>query len=387
MKKRNIFIIAGIVLIALITLVLAADFTPQGNINLRSVYNITGAVYIFADSFNGSGEFITGIPTYNVTYDNFMNNESNLNVNSSDYWNNLSNINATQMEDNSGVLNILESWLNSVINTLLNPASTNLQSNISAVNTSLIARFDTFNYNQSGIYYYNQTYTGGTYNVTYNASIIWAYNQSDGSYNVTYEAGANSSWNEARANNLYAGIEWDYNQSDGSYNSTYADYITLNSTNTSLYWDNMNIINATQMEDNSGVLNILVTWLETFFDNLFGGKTTDDLSQGAANYYDNQSWNQSLADGLYASSGAGNSSFNQTLTETLYANIKWGYNQSDGSYNSTYDAKVTFPGYTNIAMTNITETFTEDVIFNKNLNFSGGGYIYDNGTALILGHT
>jgi len=39
--KKNILVIWGIILIALIVLVMAADFTPQGNINLRERYNIT----------------------------------------------------------------------------------------------------------------------------------------------------------------------------------------------------------------------------------------------------------------------------------------------------------------------------------------------------------
>lgn len=33
----------------------------------------------------------------------------------------------------------------------------------------------------------------------------------------------------------------------------------------------------------------------------------------------------------------GNSSFNKSLTDTLYAGIEWDYNQSDGSYNETYN--------------------------------------------------
>ena len=297
-------IIFGI-LIILTLFVTANPFTPQGNINLRSVYNISNAVYIFADYFNGTfigdGSQITNFSLYNLTYQNF------------------------------------------------------------------------------------------------------AYNQSDGSYNITYEI-----WSYNQTG------DWAYNMSDGSYNSTYENYVILNSTNTSLYWDNMNTINTTQMEDNNGVLTILVSWFETLFDSLFGAKDTDDLTEGSVNFYDNQTWNQTLADSLYAFAGAGNASWNESHANTLYSDIQWGYNMSDGSYNSTYntwaynqsvpyddfnynmsdgsynstyDAKVSFPGYDNIAMTNITETFTKDVIFNEYVNFSNGGYMYDNGTALILGHT
>lgn len=41
---------------------------------------------------------------------------SDNNVNSSDYWDNLDSVNGTQFENNGGVLNLLESWLTSFIN-------------------------------------------------------------------------------------------------------------------------------------------------------------------------------------------------------------------------------------------------------------------------------
>ena len=63
--------------------------------------------------------------------------------------------------------------------------------------------------------------------------------------------------------------------------------ININNTNSSDYWDNMNTINATQMEDSGGVLTILENWFSTLFDALFGAKSTDDLTQGSINFYDN----------------------------------------------------------------------------------------------------
>ncbi len=70
----------------------------------------------------------------------------------------------------------------------------------------------------------------------------------------------------------------------------------------------------------------------------------------------------------------GNLTWNQTLANTLYAGIEWAYNQSDGSYNSTYakwaynqsdgsynisyDAKVSFPGWANVSWINQTNVFT-----------------------------
>ena len=67
--------------------------------------------------------------------------------------------------------------------------------------------------------------------------------------------------------------------------------------NSTDYWSGMNTINATQMENNGGVLNILESWLETFFNTLFGGKTTDDLTEGVTNlYYDETTAENELSD-------------------------------------------------------------------------------------------
>lgn len=45
---------------------------------------------------------------------------TNISVNMSDYWDNMNTINSTQMEDNDGVLNILETWLTDFVTTLGN---------------------------------------------------------------------------------------------------------------------------------------------------------------------------------------------------------------------------------------------------------------------------
>ena len=134
----------------------------------------------------------------------------------------------------------------------------------------------------------------------------------------------NASWNESYADTLYAAA----GSGNSSWNETYADtlYIEVGeegnlNVNSSDYWDDMDTINATQMEDNDGTLNILITWLSTAIDNWLSGKDTDDLTEGSTNLYDNSTWNETYADTLYAATGAGNSSFNQSLTYELYVNI------------------------------------------------------------------
>lgn len=87
--------------------------------------------------------------------------------------------------------------------------------------------------------------------------------------------------------------------------------------NSSDYWDNLDTINTTQMENNGGTLNFLESWLTAFVNSWFSGKTTDDLTEGSTNLYDNKSWNQSHADTLYAPVGAGGGNpFDQTLNKS-----------------------------------------------------------------------
>ena len=101
--------------------------------------------------------------------------------------------------------------------------------------------------------------------------------------------------------------------------------------NQSYYWDDLNDFNSTQMEQSGSTLNILVTWFTTQWEAIFGTKSTDDLTEGTTNLYENASWNESHADTLYATIGSGNASWNQSYANELYWDI------SDGSYNATYD--------------------------------------------------
>jgi len=88
------------------------------------------------------------------------------------------------------------------------------------------------------------------------------------------------------------------------------------SVNSSNFCDNLDTINSTQMEDNGGVLNILESWLTTFWNSVFTTKTTDDLTEGSTNLYDNRSWNQTFADTLYADISVVSNPFDQSLNTT-----------------------------------------------------------------------
>ena len=61
-----------------------------------------------------------------------------------------------------------------------------------------------------------------------------------------------------------------------------------------------NKYNDTQFEEQGdGNLGLVTTWLSSFIDTWLLGITTDDITEGSINLYDNQSWNQSYADTLY----------------------------------------------------------------------------------------
>lgn len=62
---------------------------------------------------------------------------------------------------------------------------------------------------------------------------------------------------------------------------------------------NSSLINTTTLEDQAGKVSVKQSFLQQVFNWLFGTKTTDDLTQGTVNLYENQSWNQSLSQQLH----------------------------------------------------------------------------------------
>lgn len=190
---------------------------------------------------------------------------------------------------------------------------------------------------------YNESYAGLINNASYLST-----------FNATYDAleSGNASWNESYADTLYLDINAETD--NASWNESYANGLYLQvgnesnlNVNQSGYWDNMDTINTTQMEDQGGTLNILVSWFESVFNQLFLTETTDNLTEGSNNLYDNQSWNESLADSLYMDINAetGNASWNESYANTLYApNTTEGIQaliNSTGVYstfNATYDS-------------------------------------------------
>jgi len=205
--------------------------------------------------------------------------------------------------------------------------------------------------NASGIY--------STYNATYDA---YALNVSKNWTEMTF-AGYNAPWTT-------------------TYNATYDSYVTANYTNKSNYWDDLNIFNATQMEDSGGVLNILVSWLvslfytETEVDSLITGINTTLNIQNLLN-----------DTGVYSTYNSTYDSYSLNVSRNWTAMTYSGYDASwTSTYNATYNAKVSFPGWTNVAWINETNTFAENQtmegIFFE--NDATNHKIWDNATCIII---
>lgn len=115
MKRTNItnFIFLLIVFTLLTSLALASDFTPQGDINLRYIYNIVQGKdadfngSINASDFVGDGSGLTNISASSI-------NLSDVNANSSVWWVNMSAINRSQFRSDGSALTVLNSFLRSL---------------------------------------------------------------------------------------------------------------------------------------------------------------------------------------------------------------------------------------------------------------------------------
>ncbi len=126
------------------------------------------------------------------------------------------------------------------------------------------------------------------------------------------------------------------------------DWSEVNQSDTNTNIIDEGLYNSTQLQNQSdGKLGIITSWFSDFFDTLFSGKTTDDLSEGTGNFYDNRSWNQSHANTLYLTGNPFDQSLNTTdsptfenITANYYCNATDCYtvteflNQSEGGGNN-----------------------------------------------------
>jgi len=145
-----------------------------------------------------------------------------------------------------------------------------------------------------------QTMDIGSYNLTTSEWLNGKLNASD-VQNAPWSEGAHTT--DTNANTICTGATT-YLDGEGNCNNIDNVYLTQANegnldVNSSNYWDNYNTANTTQIENNGGVLSIVLSWFSSEFDSLFSSKTTDDLTEGSTNLYNNDSWNESHADSRY----------------------------------------------------------------------------------------
>jgi len=177
--------------------------------------------------------------------------------------------------------------------------------------------------------------------------------------------------------------------------------------NSSDYWGLYNTANTTQFENQGGVLHIIESWLTSFINSWFGGKTTDELAEGSSNLYDNQSWNESHADTKYIQSESDplwtanqTNYYNKTDTESYFVNrTDWTTHDdypascSSGSFVRGIGDTLTCatdddqPDDDSEVPDNITINTTFDIVIHTNtklcLNADCTNYLYNNGTHSI----
>lgn len=273
---------------ALIVFIMAADFTPQGDINLRGVYgikdatNITSLLYCNATDCFPLNQIVEWNSAVNAINSSFLlentTHFSRLNsINSSfllentTLFNRINSVNSSFLLENTslffriGVLNTTiinsnSSWLSTynasyksridsvnssflLENTTLFNRVNSVNSSLLIVNASALSINTTANIqnllNSTGIYStYNATYdasvANNTFNESYTDELYWGIDL--GSYNATYAASvANNTFNESYTDALYWGIVL------GSYNATYEAYAYNVSLNyTKRVYDNWN---------------------------------------------------------------------------------------------------------------------------------------------------
>lgn len=239
---------------------------------------------------------------------------------------NWSNVSITQSQ-----ITDLTNFTNETINTYNETWS-------STYNATYAANIDTqknttgfYLYNDSATIYFNDTLLNITIDSrdTNDSSVIFNSNASWlSTYNATYDSGSNASWNQTKADSLYAP------------NTTIGiQALVNNSINKTDYWDNLGDINATQMENSGGTLNILVSWLTSLFYTKSQVDSNFSLYTPLTSLWDadfNTTFDdrdQTGADGNASSICSGNDTYLSgegscnNITK-LYADAQWGYNMT-----------------------------------------------------------
>jgi hypothetical protein len=442
---KKLVILLGFVL--LISFIAALDFTPDGNINLRGLYNIqewnitncaTGELVqgiLSNGNWNctatgaGSGDITSvqgDVYITNGTDDGAVNlvfNETHLNLTIDSKTSGLGNDSWNQTLANTLYADIIwgynQTYSGSTFNaTYAAHIQDNSSWNQSYAETLFLANgtnLDISPFNFTALWFFGNLNWSSLQNIpSYVKDWSFKLNATDQRYNETaFIEGVNTTENIEGLNFTQGAhtINTNTQKNAGSgllYNDTttiYGNYTEVNNTiiskvtqafieafgfvtgahtidtNETVRFTNLVSDDCTGSNKMSGVQSngtitcsavagggdFSFTDFQGSFNLNFSAKTTDDLTQGLTNFYDNKS-------------------FNKSFTDTLYADIIWGYNQTSAAnetifntydsrwsttFNSSYDAKVSFPGYANIALTNQSNNFAGNQFMNSNLTVDG----------------
>ena len=418
---KNILLCLSIFFLSVLV-ISALDFTPQGNINLREVYNITGATYVNATTYYGNGSQLTGILT--------AANEGNFNVNSSNYWSTYDNANSSWFERLSGDLSLklsqlttqLDTWLGTKDTDDLTQGSTNYYDNRTWNETRgeyLFAPNSTvgiqYLINATGVYRTdNSTYANYADNVSRNWTLD-TYNN----WNIIWSTDTDT--NYSHLSNFTDDILASFNHTSQVYTNWNTPWLsTYNAT-----YDNYKI-NVSRNWTLDTYTNWNIVWLSTYNATYDNYKTNVSLNYTDITFdtYDSR-WYQVLWDAVFNTSFSDldqdtsynatydayktNVSINWTLDTYTNWNTGWTttYNATYALYNDTTATDTYCTGsttyldgggacddisgiYVDVGGDTMTGNLNMGYYNITNINythFQGGGYIYDNGTALILGHT
>ena len=222
---------------------------------------------------------------------------------------------------------------------------------------------------------YNNTALILSVNTTSNIMSLDFYNKSEVDNLISSVDGGNSSFNQSLTDILYYSIANPSNFINTTTGQVFNDTTLVLNINSSL-WNHINTNEASWLSTYNATYDALETnnnsWNQSHADTLYadisvtGDNSSWNESHARTIFYDAESdltgllddnyagiewdYNQTIPANAYADSII-NATFNQSLTDTLYSGIEWDYNQTLATYNSwnsvwlstynaTYDAKV-----------------------------------------------
>lgn len=378
--------------------VAAADFIPQGNIDGKDRYNITGIPVINGTLFIGDGSQLTGIgnntdnrswnqshadtlyagigagnASWNETYAQGVfakySFEAN-NFNGSGNINTTGEINGVNQTMFNALISNFNSWITNAVSDLQNYYSkTVINSLVTGNRTESEAALRTdIESNRSYLEDLKLNITDQRFNET---DEIAAINTSQNIDNLGAVLNSELPLENQTIVNWQNITERPSGLDDGDDDTTYTaganisligGAFSVNGTSLKIWLDTLyEVVGSYLTNDN----------FQTAFDANFSDKDTDDLSVGSTNRFDNQSWNESKADAKYAGIAlvGDNESFNKSYTDSLYdplgsANLSFNKTFTDQVYatvddNESWNESHADSKYADISVVTDNETWSE----------------------------